>query len=229
MDRLSQRVASRFVQAQDEAALEAMVDHWVNVFLDELASEVQITEDDVEKVLRSQGVTADDVNALVGMKQAGVGNLIRILGGWVAGHVWHMIAGPFIGIGKFIISAKFRGEVKRAYKRALSHEIRSTKHLLSVAGRLARGESVKPQEKKAAMHQLVDILVKVVIAYFAGPHVAHLFSGGIWKALAALLSPLDEILLVLLDKPLRAVAKKLMSADIGLLPSGFYTHYARAV
>lgn len=228
MDPLASRTAARYIQARDEAALEALADHWADVFLDELAKSVDITEDAVEQVLRSKGVTADDVNSLVGEKSAGFGNLVKALGGWIAGHIWHMLVAPFIGIGRLVVSSKFRTDVKRSFIRALKHEVRATRHLVRVAGRLARGEEVNPREKKAAMHQLMDVLLKVVLVYFAGPHVAHLFQHGVWKALAALLSPLDEVLAILLDKPIRAVAKKLMNADIGLLPSGFYTHFRNA-
>ena len=136
-----------------------------------------------------------------------------------------MIVHPFLSLGKLVKSSAFRQEVKNAFKRALRHEVRATKHMLSVAGRLARGEEVKPQERKAAMHQLVDVLTKALLLYFAGPHVAHLFQSGLWRALGALLSPLDEIIVILLDKPLRAATRKLLSADIGLMPSGFYTHF----
>jgi len=224
---LSHRVASRYIRAaQDEAAFEAMVDHWADVFLDELVSNVQIDEGGVENLLRSQGISAEDINDVVGMRQAGLGNLVKALGGWIAHNIWHMIVGPFIGLKKLVTSAQFRAEVKASFKRALNHERRSIKHMFSVAGRMARGEEVNPQEKKAAMHQLVDILIKVVFVYIAGPHVAHLFSHGIWKALAALMSPLDEVVIILFDKPLRAATKKLLSADLGLLPSGFYTHFA---
>lgn len=224
---LSHRVASRYIRAQDdEAAFEVMVDHWIDVFLGDLADNTQIDEGDVEALLRSQGVTAEDINDVMGMKQAGLGNLVKALGGWIAQGLWHMIVGPFIGLKKLITSSQFRGEVKAAFRRALNHEVRATKHLISVAGRMARGEEVNEPERKAAMHQLVDILVKVVVIYLAGPHVAHLFSHGIWKALGALMSPLDEMAALLLDKPIRAAAKKLLSADIGLLPSGFYTHFA---
>jgi hypothetical protein len=227
VDRLAHHVTSRYIRAQeDQAAFEAMVDHWADIFLDELADNVQIDDKDVEGLLRSQGVSAEDINDVVGMKQAGLGNLVKALGGWIAHNVWHMIVGPFIGIKKLIVSPKFRSEVKTSFKRALNHEVRSTKHMIDVAGRLARGEEVNPQEKKTAMRQLVDILTKAVLVYFAGPHIAHLFAGGIWKALAALLSPLDEIVIILLDKPIRAAAQKLLSADIGLLPSGFYTHFS---
>lgn len=195
-----------------------MVDHWADVFLDELAKHVDIQESDVEKVLRSQGVSAEALNGLVGTKQAGLGNLVKALGGWIAHGVWHAVTAPFIGIRKLISSPQFRTEFKAAFRRALSHEIRATKHMMGVAGRLARGEEVKPEEKKAAMHQLVDVLAKVVLVYFAGPSVANLFSGGVWKALMTVLSPIDEILVVLLNKPIRAALAKLLSADISTTP-----------
>jgi hypothetical protein len=213
------------MQAQDEEALDALADHWAEVFLDELASATNITEREVSDVLQAEGLTADKVNALSDETTKEAGGFLRALGGLVLRGLWHMIIQPFIGLGKLIKSSSFRNEVKASFKRALRHEVRATKHMMDVAGRLARGEEVKPQERKAAMMQLVDILTKAVLVYFAGPHIAHLFSGGIWKALATFLSPIDEIVVILLDKPLRAASKKLMSADIGLMPSGFYTHF----
>jgi hypothetical protein len=205
-------VAARHIRAQEGEAFEVMVNHWIDVFLDELAEHTHINEGDVEALLRSEGVTADDVNALGGsVKEAGLGNLVQALGGWVLKSAWHMILGPFIGIRKFIASSKFRTEVKQSFKRALSHEVRSTKHMISVAGRLARGEEVNPHEKKAAMRQFVGLLVKVILLYFAGPQIAQYFSGGVLKAL--LLSPLDDILTALLDKPLRAAAHKLLTTE----------------
>lgn len=220
------RVASRYLQAQDEQALEELADHWADVFLDELAAAAtNITEQEVSKVLQAEGLTAEKVNALADDTTKEAGGFVRALGGLVLRGIWHMIAQPFIGISKLITSSTFRNEVKTSFKRALRHEARATKHMISVAGRLARGEEVKPQERKAAMAQLIDVLSKAVLIYFAGPHIAHLFGGGIWKVMAAIASPLDEILLILLDKPLRAASRKLMSADIGLMPSGFYTHF----
>lgn len=212
MDVLACRVAARHIRAQEDEAFEVMVNHWIDVFLDELAGNTHIQAGDVEALLRSEGVTADDVNALGGgsVKEAGLGNLVQALGGWVLKSAWHMILGPFIGIGKFIASPKFRTEVKQSFKRALSHEVRSTKHMIGVVGRLARGEEVNPHEKKAAMHQFVGLLVKVVLLYFAGPQIARYFAGGVLKALV--LSPLD-ILTALLDKPIRAAAHKLLTTE----------------
>jgi hypothetical protein len=225
---ITDRVATRFAQAQDdEAALDTLADHWADVFLDELAGTVQINEKSVAQVLHAQGISADDINGMApeGTKEAGFGTPVRVLGGLIMRGLWHMLIHPFLAIGKMFVSPSFRNEVKISFKRALKHEVRASKHMMSVAGRLARGEEVKPQERKAAMHQLTAILVKAVLVYFAGPHVSHLFASGFWKAGATLLSPIDEVLMVLLDKPLRAATKKLMSADIGLMPSGFYTHF----
>lgn len=203
-----------------------MVDHWADVFLDELVKNTDFSEADVEEILRADGVTAEDLNDLAGMKSAGLGDMVRALGGLIFRGLWHMVVAPFLGLKKLVTSAKFRAEVKASFRRALSHEVRATKHMIGVAGRLARGEEVNPQERKAAMHQLVDILSKAVLIYFTGPHITHMFAGGIWKALGALLSPLDEIIVILFDKPIRAASKKLLSADIGMLPSGFYTHWS---
>lgn len=214
MDVLALQVAARHIRArEDEEAFEVMVNHWIDIFLDELSQNTHIDEGDVEALLRSEGVTAEDVNALVSgsVKEAGFGNLVQALGGWILKSAWHMVLSPFIGIKKLLTSSEFRTGVKQSFRRALSHEVRATKHMVSVAGRLARGEKVNPQEKKAAMRQLVGILVKVILLYFAGPQIAHYFAGGILKAL--LLSPLDEILVALLDKPLRAAAQKLLTAE----------------
>jgi hypothetical protein len=216
----------RQVQAEDLEALDALADHWADVFLDELTQDTNIDEESVEKVLDEKGISADNLNALADadptQKSSG---FISALGGRILHSIWHMVIGPFLAVGKLIKSGEFRAQVKASFKRALRHEVRSTRHMVEVAGRLARGEEVGAPERKAAMHQLVDILSKVVLIYFVGPHIAHLFMGGIWKVLGTLVSPLDEILTAMLDKPLRKASKKLLGADIGMLPSGFYTHF----
>jgi hypothetical protein len=221
------RLADRYIEAQDEQALDELADHWADVFLDALADATNITEKQVSDVLEADGLTADHVNALVdpGTNTKEAASVLRILGGLVLKGLWHLIVQPFVGVAKLIKSKPFRDEVKASFKRALRHEARATRHMLNVAGRLARGEPVKPQERKAAMHQFIGLLTKAVLIYVAGPRIAHLFSGGIWKALATVMSPIDEIVLILLDKPIRAATKKLMNADLGLMPSGFYTHF----
>lgn len=227
MGDLELRVVRRFVQASDEAALTAMADHWADVFLDALAGAVDLSPAHVESVLEAKGLTAESVNERDGMdKTAGALEWVKALGGKILKGTWHMLMGPFFAMRKFVTSPAFRAEVKAGVFRALDHEKRSTFHMFAVAGRLARGEEVNPHERKAAMVQLVDILTKAALAAVVGPHVVALFQGGLWKALAAALSPMDDIVVVLFDKPIRMAARKLLGADIGMLPSGFYTHFA---
>jgi len=221
----ARRVAQRYKQAQeDEQALDQLVDYWVDEFLNTFEQGVDLSEGTVEAAMTAQGVSAEKVNTITNPEGKEAGGAIEALGGRILHGVWHMMISPFLNIAKFFSSEDFRTDVKRRVKRALSHEVRSTRHMLEVAGRLARGQEVNPQERKAAMHQFVDILTKTLALYFAGPHIAHFFAGGIWKVLGTLVSPFDEILVILLDKPIRMAAKKLLGADIGLLPSGFYTH-----
>ena len=58
---LQERVASRYIQATDEAAFDALVDHWTDQFLDEVAAHTKIDEPAVESFLASKGVDADDL------------------------------------------------------------------------------------------------------------------------------------------------------------------------
>jgi hypothetical protein len=105
----------------------------------------------------------------------------------------------------------------------VKHEIRASKHVASVAGRLARGEDVNKHERKAAMHQLVVCFKTGLMIYLAGPQITALFTHGIWKSLASF-TPIDDIVAILLNQPIQYASKALLGADIGLLPSGFYTH-----
>lgn len=217
----ARRVAHRYRLAQEaEQALDMLADHWVDEFLDTFVAELDISKGTVEEALETSGVSEEDIQELA-TKTAGAG--MNILHG-----IWELITDPFIAIAKLIRSSEFRATIKKSFKRALWHEARASRHMLEVAWRLAHGEEIRPEERKAAMHQLVDILTKTVLLFFVGPHIAHMFfGGGIWKALGALASPVDEILTILIDKPLRKAAKRLLGADIGLLPSGFYTHFKK--
>ena len=228
---LQERVASRYIQATDEAAFDALVDHWTDQFLDEVAAHTKIDEPAVESFLASKGVDADDLNAVAGMKTAnqtanqkanqntaGLGSVLKILGGLVLQGIWWLVMRPFLALGKFVVSGKFRAEVRAAFKKALNHEVRATKHIASVAGRLARGEEVHPLERKEAMKQFVSILVRVVLICLAGSTVVGLFAGTFWTALTALLGPVSEMVVVLLGGPIKAAASKLLSADIAQFP-----------
>ena len=223
---LLQRLASgRRAEVSPEVVLDQMIDNWTEGFLS-ILGKFEITEEDVNAAL-SKDVGAEDVNSLfeTQMKTAGLTDTVRALGGKVFSGAWHMITGPLIAIRKLFTQPSYRKEVALAVKRAIKHEARATKHMAIVAAKLATGEEVKPQEVRTAAIQFVDVLTKVLLVYFVGPHIAHLFSHGVLKALVALLSPLDEVIAVLLDKPLRMASEKFLGASIGLLPSGFYTHF----
>lgn len=224
---LRERVAARYLRATDEAALESLVDHWTDRFLDEMASNTSLDEKEVEAVLRSKGVDADDLNAVAGMRSAtlsaetvnaGVMDVLKVLGGLVLKGVWWLVMRPFVALGKFIISGKFRGEVRAAFKKALKHEVRATRHIGEVAGRLARGETVHPAERKEAMKQFVSILVRVVLLVLAGSSVVGLFAGPFWLALTKLVGPVSEIVMILFSVPIKAATSKLLSADIAQFP-----------
>lgn len=180
-----------------------MADELVDQFLDALASFVP-GEKEVARTLESAGVTDEQIEQLSD-KTAGFGDALKVLR--------HALIRPFLNLGRLVTSAKFRGDVKGAFRRALSHEIRATKHAVSVAGRLARGEAVPPPERKAATRQLLSILITVVFAYSAGPGVQGLFSGSLWRAFQTLVMPVQEIIALVLRKPLHDAAKKVLFSD----------------
>lgn len=216
MDRAQQaaRVADRYVQARTEAALDDVAEYLVDALFDELGNPV--TERDVSKALQAGGLSADDVNALTDGKQAG--GVLRALGGLVAQGLWRLIVQPFLAVGKLFRSSSFRTEVKDSFKQAIRREGRATRHAMDVIQRLALGESIHPQERKAAMKQLLSVLSKVLVLYFTGPTIAAMFSGGVWPALSRLMVPVGETLLVLLDQPIRRAMAKILSTGLDRMP-----------
>jgi hypothetical protein len=223
---LLRQASIRVADAATEEALDALVDAWTDGFLD-ILRHAKLSDADIESALSASGLTADAVNSTnpEGVKTAGLGDWIVALGGKILKGAWHMLVHPFASAWKLVTSSEYRTKIKTAIKRAVRHEIRSSKHMLKVAMRLAQGEEVRPQEVKAAVVQFVDIATKVLIFVFIGPHVAHMFAEGPLRAMMALMSPVDEVAGVMLDKPLRWVTNKFLGAAIGLLPSGFYTHF----
>lgn len=223
---LHQASVQKVADAAFEKALDALVDSWTDGLLD-AASSVKIDDDAVGDALSQAGLSAGNVNALTpeGVKTAGLGDWISALGGKILKGAWHALTNPFLSAWKLLTSTSYRQEIKKSIKKAVSHEIRSTKHLAQVAMRLAQGEKVPPKEAKAAAMQFADIASKVILGIIIGPHVAHLFAAGPIKALLSLMSPLDEVAGVAFDKPLRWISKKFLGEAIGLLPSGFYTHF----
>jgi hypothetical protein len=207
----SHRVAARY-QAQLDDGAQQVLDRWADMFLGELGK-VKIKEKDVSKLLKSQGITPEDINSLDGGRQAG--DFIPALGGWVKKGLWYLLVRPFLVVGKLVKSGQFRKEVKAAFRRELSHDVRATRHMLRVARKIAAGESVKPQEKKAAIKQFVSVMTRAVLVVMGGPTASSLFSGSVWKALGGLMVPAQELLVMLLYRPMQSAAGKLMTAPMG--------------
>jgi len=222
--RVASRHLSRTASADQWDVVDAIIDQWTVAFL-HMLSGYNLTPHDVDAALSGE-VSAEDVNAIFDPsgKTAGIMDTVHALGGNVLSGAWHMITHPFIAAWKMVTNPQYRAKVAVSIKRAWRHEVRASKHMLIVAQRLLAGEEVKPQEVHTAAIQFVDILSKVLLAVFIGPHIVHLFSHGILKALASLLSPLDEIVGVMIDKPIRMISQKFLGHSVGLLPSGFYTH-----
>ena len=160
-------------------------------------------EKEVAHALQSAGITPERLNELAD-KTAGFGDALKNLKGF--------LVRPFLNLGRLFTSSKFRGQVKSAFRKSLSHEYRATRHALDVYKRLRRKEKVPPQEVKAAMRQLLSILINVVIAVAAGPGVSGLFSGSLLKAFQVVAIPIRNILSILLRQPLQDAAAKLMFA-----------------
>lgn len=225
------RVASRHLRSASTDVLDvldvldAIVDNWGEALLDRLAK-YRVTEDDIDAALTGS-LSAEDVNASFDPtgRTAGVMDTVTALGGKVLSGAWHMITHPFIAAWKMVTSSQYRAKVITGFKRAIRHEFRATRHMVRVANRLMNGEEVPKQEVRAAVLQFVDLAVRVLIGMFVGPHISHAFAHGGMKALASLLTPLDEVVAVVIDKPMRWATNQLIGEAIGLLPSGFYTHF----
>lgn len=211
------RVLRRFKRAQEEA-LDTLADQVADEFLLELVGLDLFSEKAVSQALTDKGFSAEDLNSIPEGKTAGP--MVKALGGLVLRGLWYALVRPFLVLGRLARSSGFRQEIKDTFKRALRKDVRSSRHMADVASRWARGDEVHPQEFKAAKQQLLRILVKLVLIYFAAPEVAGLFSGGLWHAIASLWFPAEEVMVLLLDRPLSAVMSKLMTAPTSTATTG---------
>lgn len=202
------RVSERFKCAQEDA-LDAFADPLVDQLLGDLAALNPFDENKVSQLLAADGLRPEDVNALSDGKTAAP--MVKALGGFVLRGLWYAMIRPFLVLRKLITSEQFRREIKASCRRALRKEGRDTRHMLDVANRWARGDYVHPNEFKAARQQVVRLIAQVVLVYFAAPEVAGLFTGGVWQALGRLVLPAEKVLLLLLERPLRAVMGKLLT------------------
>jgi len=132
--------------------------------------------------------------------------------------VWHAISDPFKKAWKLATDKKYRTEVKDFVVKAVKKEGSQTKSMAGTFKRVLQGEKVSREEKVAAMNQLAD-LVKVAAV---GGLAAHMAGGGIAKFLATMASPVDEVVGIAVDGPMRKITKKIFGHAHGILPSSFY-------
>jgi hypothetical protein len=140
-------------------------------------------------------------------------NLRKALGG-----AWHTVSHPFHAAWDLAKRPEARKELRAKIGTALKKEGAETKALVGTIGRAMKGEKISSAERSAAIAQTADLVKAALMTYAVG----HIFAGGVVKALATLASPVDEIVGVALDKPLRKITEKVFGAAHGLLPSAFY-------
>lgn len=137
------------------------------------------------------------------------------------GKAWHTLTEPFVGAFHLATSKKSRSEFKAKIGGAIKNEAGETKALFSTLKKaITPGQKVSKEEKAAAINQVADLVKAGLIAAMYG----HIASHGIGELLATVASPAEEIIGAALDKPLRAITKKVFGHEHGILPSSFYSH-----
>lgn len=216
------RVASKYIRAREDAVFDAIIDSWVDAAFDALSGQ-HFTTGDVENVLQAGGVDADDLNrAAKGKTAAGNTTTLRALGGEVLAWVWHTVTHPFLEAWKLLTSSQARAETKHWIKTIARKEVAETRHMVAVASTLASGGEVDRAELVKAVHQFVDLFKTALIVGVLGHHFGSELIHDPLHILGMLASPADELVGIMLDKPLRAVTRHLLGHGFGLLPSSFY-------
>jgi hypothetical protein len=136
----------------------------------------------------------------------------------MAKHSGHQLIHPFIAAKDLLTDPAKRKKFGKYLKGAFHKEVKETKHLRDTIGKALSGERVYDVDRKRAINQAVDL---VKVGLIAGT-VAHLFHGGVIKAISALASPVDEVVGMAIDKPLRDITERMFGHSHGLLPSSFY-------
>lgn len=137
--------------------------------------------------------------------------------------VWHAVSHPFKSAYKLITDKKYRGQVKDFVVKACKKEGTQTYAMAKNIARALKGEKLTAEEKAEMIDQMAD-LVKVAVI---GTIVGHAAAGGLEKLAATVASPVDELVGVALDAPLRKITKKLFGREHGILPTSFYEEGVR--
>jgi hypothetical protein len=215
-------VASRYLQAREDQVFDALIDTWVDAAFDALRR-VRLDPGDLEAALLAGGVTADALNeATAGKVATGDTTTLRALGGEILSWVWETFTHPFVTAWKLITSNQARSETKFWLKTIARKEATKTRHMMAVASTLARGGEVERAELGKAVHQFVDLLKTALILGVLTHHFGPQLIRDPLHVLGVLASPADELVGLMLDKPLRIVTRYLLGQGFGILPSSFY-------
>lgn len=131
---------------------------------------------------------------------------------------WHAVSDPFKKAWQLATDKEYRTEVKDFVVRAAKKEGTQTKEMAKHIARAMKGEKLTKEEKAMVADQLADIVKASLITGV----VAHAAAGGVAQFLATVASPVDELVGVALDGPLRKLTKKMLGREHGLLPTSFY-------
>jgi hypothetical protein len=131
-----------------------------------------------------------------------------------------VIKSPFLMAKELIKDPETRQRAKDHIKNAVKNETEATKKMFGTLGRAINKTPppVTKDEAKEVVHQVVD-LVKAGLGVAT---LGHMAAHGLAQLIAALLTPMDELVGMAIDHPLRAITKKVFGKAHGILPSAFY-------
>jgi len=212
---MGSKIVARYLRATgDMRVLEPVVDTTVDRFINLLVDEDPLSEKKVSHVLQEVGVTPDMVNSSDPHNKE-AGESLVALGGLVRKALWYVLIRPFKLVAKILTSSSFRQGLKKTVWKALSRDAEATRRLVEVFGKHLSGEPIRPRELQLAKKQLVSLIARAALLYFAGPQLLGAFGGPIWTTVGKLAAPVTEILGTLFVAPINAVSRRLMTEDLG--------------
>lgn len=132
----------------------------------------------------------------------------------------HVIQHPYLMAKELVKDPETRQRAKAHIKNAVKKESEATKKLVGTLGRAIKKTPppVTKDEVKESIHQVVD-LVKAGLGVAT---VGHMAAKGLVKFVLSLFTPVDELVGMAIDHPIRKITKKVFGKEHGLLPSAFY-------
>lgn len=214
--------------AEEWSTLVDLVSMWVDEFF-LLLRRHPIDETDIESAFAAAGIGPGVLGELetqvvpdAGRVAGPMADRVVALGGSVLKWLWDTLTHPFHAAWKLFNSKDYRKELKRYLLKALRREGGQTRHLWSVVRKVAAGGSVEPAELRKAALQFIDLFRTVAILAFVAHHFGPDLVNHPLQVLATMASPADEVLGILLDKPLQMASRAFLGQTQGFLPSSFY-------